>query len=594
MLARFALPCLLNCCAWLQAQAADEYEWFAQITARPATLVTEDFELTAPFTTIVVANTGNRSWENDKVKPQFSYHLLDESGKVLRYDNKRFEALGNRPGQQTVLQLPAPSDAPPHSGKLVLQLDIVREGVAWFSSANPASRLPSVTLEYRPVSVEQLRENPAFAAAKKLVTGDKDIDLATSLAFYTLHKAQSKIATAYGEYTLLNAGSRYPQAWIRDCATGIDAAFLVLGDADAKSCVLMHLEQQHADGYVNDWIDAKNEVDKNTVESDQESSLVIATARYVDRAHAAFLAVKVGDATVLEHLRRALEYVWTQKRDASSQLVVSGHTIDWGDVSIEEPDQKAIYLSPRSHLVAGIYSNAIYVLAIRDYLHLLSLALHGHERERRLWKKRQVFLKTAINNSLWNADEGWYVMHRHVTPFKLSVDEDAMFPMGGNALAIQAGIADTGQANRIYANSLRLQKRYGAATISGVLYPPFPDGTYLHPAVNREYHYQNGGLWDWFGLRLLRTMFNTGHAETACRSLKEIAAKVVRNRTFSEWDDLNGHAEGGKDYLGAAGEYIATVQELNSYVALKRRQAPDFSARALCGQAPAAGNAHTR
>jgi hypothetical protein len=45
-------------------------------------------------------------------------------------------------------------------------------------------------------------------------------------------------------------------------------------------------------------------------------------------------------------------------------------------------------------------------------------------------------------------------------------------------------------------------------------------------------------------------------------ALHQIAAKVVRNGTFSEWDRLDGSAEGSRDYLGAAGQYIAAIAEM--------------------------------
>ena len=447
-----------------------------------------------------------------------------------------------------------------------------------------ASASREIDLESRlPVDV---REEPTPQQAKALATGIDDIDIATALAFQVLHRSTKTFNTPLGQLTALTAGAAYPQSWIRDCATGIGAAYLVLGDAAAKGCIVLHLLDQRDDGYVNDWVDTKGGKDKNTVEADQESSLVIAVAEYVDNSrNTPFLASKINDVSVLDRLGRALDYVWVHRRDPATGLVTSGHSIDWGDVSIEQGGQKAIYLRPQSHLVAGIYTNAMYAIAIRDYRRLL--AAHGSASKDRSkqWAGRLRLLADKINKYLWNEAMGYFVMHRHVTPLDLPTDETAMFALGGNAVAIEAGLANEKQVDRIIGSALRLKDQYHAATVSGVLYPPFPDGVYRHPMVHRPFQYQNGGLWDWFGLRLVGTMFKTGHARTGCRSLEEIADKVVRNKTFSEWDDLDGRAEGSKDYLGAAGEYVAAVKELNSYVSRERRHTPSFSARELCAQA---------
>jgi hypothetical protein len=88
-----------------------------------------------------------------------------------------------------------------------------------------------------------------------------------------IHKGQSLV--------VFSAGIGYPQIWIRDFATVVQAAYYILGDVAACGSIEIHLRNQRKDGSIYDWINSKGEYDKNTVETDQESSLVIAVAEYV-------------------------------------------------------------------------------------------------------------------------------------------------------------------------------------------------------------------------------------------------------------------------------------------------------------------------
>jgi len=566
------------------------YEWSAEISVQPALISSDEFDLESPSFRVSVKNTGTRTWHAASEHLSLSYHLRAATAEgSVKFDNGRFGLADLQPGQSDEVKVPVPHDLKTASGKFILAFDIVREDVAWFAARNPANRFPETVVNMRTSSLAELREKPALKPAKALAVGIDDIDLATSLAFFTLHKSPRAFRTPLGDLTALTAGATYPQSWIRDCATGVAAAYLVLGNSAARNCIVLHLLHQADDGSVNDWVDGDGNSDKNTVESDQESSLVVAAAEYVAvSADTSFLSSRINDVAVLDRLGLALDYVWAHRRDAETGLVLSGHTIDWGDVSIEESGRKAVYLGPQSPRVVGIYTNAMFSIAIRDYRRLL--AIHGAEHQDRdaRWADRLHLLGGNISKYLWNEAQGYFVMHRHVTPLNVPMDDTAMFVLGGNAVAIEAGIANNEQADQIIGNALRLQNQYHAATISGVLYPPFAEGVYRHPLVRRPFQYQNGGLWDWFGLRLVGAMFETDHAAAGCRSLAQIAAKVVRNKTFSEWDDLNGQAEGSRNYLGAAGEYIAAVQKLNSYVTQIRRRLPAYSAQALCAQSESA------
>lgn len=75
-----------------------------------------------------------------------SYHLLDGSGAVVQFDNRRVvfrEPLN--PGEQRLVQLPVA--APEKPGRYILELDVVWEGVAWLK--DKGSRAPRVNFDVR-------------------------------------------------------------------------------------------------------------------------------------------------------------------------------------------------------------------------------------------------------------------------------------------------------------------------------------------------------------------------------------------------------------------------------------------------------------
>ena len=151
------------------------------------------------------------------------------------------------------------------------------------------------------------------------------------------------------------------------------AAYFVLGDAAGRGCIDVHLLKQREDGYVYDWVSHDGVTGKNTVETDQESSLVIAAAEYVRASgNKNYVLEAIAGKPIIQHLECALEYVWSQRRDGKTGLVLGAHTIDWGDVQISGVAYRdAVNISKDSPLTVAIYHNAMYALAIEGYLELL-------------------------------------------------------------------------------------------------------------------------------------------------------------------------------------------------------------------------------
>jgi hypothetical protein len=169
------------------------------------------------------------------------------------------------------------------------------------------------------------------------------------------------------------------------------------------------------------------------------------------------------------------------------------------------------------------------------------------------WSGIAESIKERTNKYLWQSDKGFYRMHIHVTPLDHSFDESNMFPMGGNAVAVCAGLANRSQAARIFDAAEVRKKEANATTIGCVLTPSYPNGFFANPIMDEAYEYQNGGQWDWFAGRLILAEFENGFSSRAISQLGEISRQDNRNNGLYEWYTLNGIAKGSPNFTGSAG-----------------------------------------
>jgi hypothetical protein len=372
------------------------------------------------------------------------------------------------------------------------------------------------------------------------------------------------------------AGTLYPQVWLRDSATLIPATRFLYPREHLTTWIDEHLAHQRADGSLQDWIAAGEAArfvadapraaevfrapgivitaDRNTSESDQESSAVSSAAQvFAITGDRAWLRRPVASRPLLSRLDAALEYVRTQRFDAARGLVTAAFTADWGDVTPVYADQRAIYLDASTPVVAGLYASALYVRAARD-LAGLHRAI-GDASGARRWDDQARLTAAAIERHLWQQGRGFYRMHTVVSwpgPGRAPEDDDR-FAMGGNAVALLAGLGDEARVRRVMGVALERQRRFRMSTVSGVLLPPYPAGFFRHPILRDEFAYQNGGQWDWFGGRLLLAAFERGQAAFARRELARIAAQAVRGGGLYEWNTREGQGKGSARYAGSAG-----------------------------------------
>ncbi len=493
-------------------------------------------------------NTGKKEWSSRGPNPCFvSYHVLDEVGKVHRFENARTSLPRPvRPGEEIDLSIRI--KVPLDKGDYLVEFDLVREGLAWFKDSGS----PTLVI---PITVEE-KQRPGETRLESSVS---EFNVLQKLIRTTLENDEVSLQGKTGPVHGFTAGAGYPQIWLRDAATIIPASRYFYPESFLTSWLEEHLAYQSPDGGLKDWIDGQGRADKNTVETDQEASAVHSAFQIFLLMGKSWLEKRVAKETILNRLERAVIYIFESRFDRKHGLITGAHTADWGDVDPEDPDQRAIYVDEKTRWTADIYDQSMGYQACRQ-LGSMFAALGRRERADD-WRKKAASLRDAANRYLWQEEKGFYRIHIHLDPFPHDFDEDDVFAMGGNTQAVIAGLADVDKARRIIQTALERQRLFGLSTVSGSLLPPYPSGFFKHPAMDDPYEYQNGGQWDWFGGRLVLAMFENGFSAVAREKLIEIAAKNIRNGGLFEWDTKEGSGRGSDYYAGSAGSLARALYE---------------------------------
>ena len=153
----------------------------------------------------------------------------------------------------------------------------------------------------------------------------------------------------------LNAGDGYAEVWIRDLNTFISVACEVSDRDKLKDALANFFRFQGEDGNIDDgYVQARPGMTgydykftdaapglaahKNTVETDQETSLVQAVYKYVkSTGDTAFLSEEISGRTVMDRMGDALRYLLNERWVPEYGLLWGATTADWGDVQPEHP-----------------------------------------------------------------------------------------------------------------------------------------------------------------------------------------------------------------------------------------------------------------
>jgi hypothetical protein len=506
-----------------------------------------------------IQNNGRTKWSSQEKNPcLFSYHLLDEKGEILRYENRRFPLPRKVKPDQTV-EMEISVISPLEKGKYLLEFDLLREGVAWFKDYGSKTSIISLQVKERKWPEDKHDLTLDYGKYTKFNSGIEELNKIQKLIRITLRHNEVEFDGKTGKIKGFSAGTDYPQIWLRDANTIVPISRYFYDKSYLCSWLEEHLAFQKENCSLEDWIDSRGMSDKNTTETDQEASAVQAAYQIYELLGPGWLEKKVKGEKIIDRLEGALQFVLQSRLSEEHGLLIGAHTADWGDVDMVDEDQKAIYADEKTHWTADIYDQSMFYQACQNLAQMFDSL--GESEKSSSWLKKAESIKKSTDKWLWQEDKGFYKVHIHMDALRHDFDEDDIFAMGGNAIAILSGLADERKGRQIIENALDRQRSFNVSTISGTLLSPYPKNFFKHPLVDDPFEYQNGGQWDWFGGKLVSAMFEHGFSRLGKEKLIEIFRKNLENRGFFEWDNKEGIGQGSDFYCGSAGSLGGAVWE---------------------------------
>ena len=375
-----------------------------------------------------------------------------------------------------------------------------------------------------------------------------------------------------------NAGSGYSQIWARDMNTFIEVACEESDPKDLRNAILLFFALQQPndemiDGYVlkpdftwNDttpyYSDAAPEhvAFKNTVETDQESSLIQIVGKYIRKTgDRSILAEEVAGRSVLERMDDMIDYLLRERYSEQYGLIYGAMTADWGDV--QPNDDFGCDMNELSARAIDVYDNAMLIIAL-DYLQEMTddTALLSK------WKGLRDRLAKNVRTHLWDTRRQKFIPHIYLdpSPIPAGFDENEVHYHGGTAVAIEAGLLSPEEIRTVNAQMLENVRLSGMPSIGLTLYPPYPDG-FFHGAMSKPYIYQNGGDWTWFGGRMIQQLVANGMTQEAYDELRPMIDRVLKNKGFFEWYGMGGVPSGSGHFKGSAGVLAKAIEMLDDW-----------------------------
>ena len=389
---------------------------------------------------------------------------------------------------------------------------------------------------------------------------------------FRLVKEKAKTIISSG----FTAGDGYEEIWIRDFNTFIELSCDVLDRKTIREKLLVFFKFQGTDGNIIDayipkskttsgtyqYIYSELEPDlaahKNTVETDQESSLLQAVFKYIKKTgDREILQEEIGGMKVFARMEKALDFLTNLRFNEKYGLIWGGTTADWGDVQPEH--DWGVFLTESSHYSIDIYDNAMLVIALNNFIEMVPEA--GLK-----WSPILEKLKINIRKHLWDQASMKFRPHIYVTdsPFPKTLKEDEIFYHGGTAVAIEAGLISKEEIKISLEKMIENVKLSGAASIGLTMYPPYPEGSFKNKVMN-PYGYQNGGDWSWFGGRMIKQIVINGFIKDAFEQLLPMTDRVIKDDGFYEWYSINNEPKGSGSYRGSAGVLYKSILLLESW-----------------------------
>jgi glycogen debranching enzyme len=382
---------------------------------------------------------------------------------------------------------------------------------------------------------------------------------------YVKNKAVEVVKTGF------NAGDAYGEVWIRDYNTFIELSAQVFEPEVLKENITVFLRLQGNDGNIIDGFIPKESVTtggydyiysdlepryaghKNTVETDQESSLIQTIYKYVKiTGDTTFLDEKVGDKTVAERLEWSMEFLLNHRYSKEYGLIFGATTADWGDVQPEH--EWGVYLTEDTHYAIDVYDNAMFLIALDNYMELVP----GKKEK---WQAIREDIAKNTRKHLWDEENQKFIPHVYLkgSPFPEDFDENQIFYHGGTAVAIEAGLLSKEEIKVSLEKMVENVKASGAGSIGLTMYPPYPEGFFMGKGMY-PYGYQNGGDWTWFGARMIQQLVRNGFVDEAYREMQPMVERVKVNNGFYEWYSVDNEPRGSGTFRGSAGVLFTAIE----------------------------------
>lgn len=370
--------------------------------------------------------------------------------------------------------------------------------------------------------------------------------------------------------TGFNAGDGYGEVWIRDYNTFIELSAEVFETDVLKENLLVFFRMQGDDGniidgfipadkagagydYIFSELEPRYAGHKNTVETDQESSLVQAVYKYVQATgDLSILEEQVGEKTVGARLEWSMDFLMNHRFNEQYGLLWGATTADWGDVQPEH--EWGVYLTDDTHYAIDIYDNAMFLIALENLMEILPAT-------KEKWQPVHQQIFDNCRKHLWDEVSQKFIPHIYLddSPFPDDFDENEIYYHGGTAVAIEAGLLSKEEIKTSIRKMVENVKASGAGSIGLTMYPPYPEGFFKNKGMY-PYGYQNGGDWTWFGGRMIQQLIRNGFVEEAYEHIQPMVKRVKDNNGFYEWYTVNNEPKGSGTFRGEAGVLWKAIQ----------------------------------
>ncbi len=390
---------------------------------------------------------------------------------------------------------------------------------------------------------------------------------------FTKKKALEIIKTGF------NAGDGYGEIWIRDYNTFIDLSAEVFDAAVLKENLIVFFRMQGDDGNIIDGYIPKDKLSghgydyiyseeepryaghKNTVETDQESSLVQTVYKYIKaKGDYSILNEVVGSIEVGDRLESSMDFLMQHRYNEKYGLLWGATTADWGDVQPEH--DWGVYFTDDTHYAIDIYDNSMFLIALDNMMEILPRTIEK-------WKSIRNKIAENARKHLWDQENQKFRPHIYLngSPFPDDFDENKIYYHGGTAVAIEAGLLTKTEIRTALQRMQANVKMSGAGSIGLTMHPPYPEGFFKNKSMY-PYGYQNGGDWTWFGGRMIQQLIKNGFIDEAYQEILPMVKRVKDNNGFFEWYTIDNKPKGSGTFRGSAGvlyKAITMFEERQSF-----------------------------